>query len=299
MQTLELEDPETRVPSAKEVKRAFRRRAKACHPDVSSHTASHEEFLRATQAYEYLMAIIQGKEPPSGTERPEPKAGDWSFHDWYWSFSTSRRKAAASHGRPSAARAAPRSAVQDQLGNLRRRAAYRAAKQAASSQPVDTPEPEPHTPRPGEEVWYDGASEGTCDSGSFGSHVVTPQSDANPATDNDGAPHDVGPTKTIAAAHALADLLAHISGVLHAARGDAERPESDTVVREPGVLHGGPMFDAFDACHGAWASAGTALSEEATAQDADEEQGPQPRPSVPVGVTSQLEGLRRRAAMRR
>ncbi len=48
-------------PSAEEIKRAFRDRAKMFHPDVSKEPNAQEKFVLITEAYEYLMDYQSGK----------------------------------------------------------------------------------------------------------------------------------------------------------------------------------------------------------------------------------------------
>ncbi len=41
--------------SIKEIKNAFRRKAKACHPDINKSRDAHEKFIDINEAYTYLM----------------------------------------------------------------------------------------------------------------------------------------------------------------------------------------------------------------------------------------------------
>jgi hypothetical protein len=130
-------------PLQQEIKRSYRKLAKVYHPDVAKNEDDGATFLRLTDAYEFLLARIHGKDPDSD----ETNAWDW--HDWYWNFRIKRtwekqQNASESQSKPpvnsGAANPQAKAAVASQLAGLRQRAAIRSTAKAAESPPA-APEP--------------------------------------------------------------------------------------------------------------------------------------------------------------
>ncbi|GAX77547.1 hypothetical protein CEUSTIGMA_g4991.t1 [Chlamydomonas eustigma] len=125
-----------------EIKRAYRKLALKWHPDVSKQPDADKVFLQLTEAYEFLMGRLRGKELSSVGDT------DWDFHDWYWNFKAKRTwskqhtvdpPAEASPSSNSSRRSATQAAgakanIQSQLAGLRHRAAVR----SHSSRPPST-----------------------------------------------------------------------------------------------------------------------------------------------------------------
>lgn len=91
--TAALQDPwatlgVSRDASEKEIKKAHRKLVKQHHPDVKSNDPmANARFIRIQEAYELIMGKRSGKD----LEGVPGSRSSWSFHDWYWSFSTKRR----------------------------------------------------------------------------------------------------------------------------------------------------------------------------------------------------------------
>jgi DnaJ-class molecular chaperone len=66
----------------KEIKRAYRKAALQWHPDVSKQPEAESVFLKLTEAYEFLLGKINGKEINHSEHAQGSQAGNWDFHDW-------------------------------------------------------------------------------------------------------------------------------------------------------------------------------------------------------------------------
>lgn len=155
----------------KDIKRQYRKLALKHHPDVNKTEGAHHEFLTLTQAYEMLLGKAEGKEDPNHAA----KSG-WDFHDWYWSFRAQRSwekqsgpasgasaAAAAGGAGPSGRANRPpqqagfkqdeaREQLQSQLAGLRHRAAVRANRRAPCAASDQDASPEQEQCEEGEEA---------------------------------------------------------------------------------------------------------------------------------------------------
>lgn len=128
-----------------DIKRSYRKLAKVYHPDVAKNGDDGSTFLRLTDAYEFLLARLHGKDPDSNES-----GGQWDFHDWYWNFRIKRtwekQQSATSEtqSRPpvnsSASNPQAKAAVRSQLAGLRQRAAVRSTSNKAAESPPPTPQ---------------------------------------------------------------------------------------------------------------------------------------------------------------
>lgn len=115
---------------AEQIKKAYRKLALKWHPDVSKQEGSEVVFLQLTEAYEFLMGKLHNK------DGKECSSSDWDFHDWYWSFRSSRTWGKqqqqpgneTSPGKQQRPKAAGSANIREQLAGLRQRAAIRATK---------------------------------------------------------------------------------------------------------------------------------------------------------------------------
>ena len=76
----------TTTADEKEIKKAYRKAALQWHPDVSKQPEAETVFLKLSEAYEFLMDKIHGKDKQSETGGSQ--TGDWDFHDWLVIFFT-------------------------------------------------------------------------------------------------------------------------------------------------------------------------------------------------------------------
>ncbi|KAL4451942.1 hypothetical protein ABPG75_007604 [Micractinium tetrahymenae] len=126
--------------SEKDIKKAHRKLVKQHHPDVKSNDPmANARFIRIQEAYELIMGKRSGKD----LEGVPGNRSSWSFHDWYWSFSTKRRAKARGMsfaGAATGAEPAPdREQWRAQMAGLRQKAAAKrgrwrpAAQEAAAA----------------------------------------------------------------------------------------------------------------------------------------------------------------------
>eukprot|EP00798_Chlamydomonas_sp_ICE-L_P025031 gene25031-10676_t len=143
------------------IKKAFRKQALKCHPDVSKEIGADVKFLKLTEAYEFLMRQMKG-DLPDHFEGASSQEGSWDFHDWYWQFRINRNwsKQAkksyadsessdeeATHQRaafePGHSRQETKKHVHSQLAGLRKRAAARKSRPSCSDSESESEEAAP------------------------------------------------------------------------------------------------------------------------------------------------------------
>eukprot|EP00798_Chlamydomonas_sp_ICE-L_P031490 gene31490-6676_t len=91
------------------VKKAFRQQALKCHPDVSKAPVAEVQFVKLTEAYDFIIKKLRGGDLPDHFSSQSSGEGSWDFHDWYWQFRIKRSWANQTR-RSSSASASPNTA---------------------------------------------------------------------------------------------------------------------------------------------------------------------------------------------